>query len=226
MVAVVFLLAILTSMTIPMSRAADTLSQPTVTIPSNWKLDSATPYPNSVAEHDPLGAGLIEYSNKDTFDFVMIYYEKSLQTFAASNLQAEAETIFQRDHSITMQNSGVDTYAGVSAGYAKGIDSDIVTLELVFIKGNYYFNVYAYYDNTAQAENQVKSVINSINVAGTSPLGLDTTMLIIIIGAVAAIIVVVVVVVIVARRRKKPQQSAQPAAQNNFPPPPPLAPTT
>lgn len=226
-IAVVFLFAIMIPMAVPLTRAADTLQKPTVTLPSSdWQLTTDNAYPTDVSEHDPAGAGLLEYANQN-YDVVIIYYEKAPSTaYTSASLQAEAESIFTRDHSEAINSSGAQQFAGVNAGYAKGYDSSVPVylLELVFVKGGYYFNVYAYYDANAQAESNVNSLINSIDVPGNSLL--SGPMLYVIVGVVAAVVVIVVVVVVMRSRKKKPQQSAQPAAQDNFPPPPPSAPTT
>lgn len=220
---VIFLLATIISMTVPMSRAAESLSKPTVTLPANWTLQSESSYPNEISEHDPQGAGLLEYVDENTYDTILIYYEKAPSTtYSGPDLQAEAEAIFQRDHTESISDSGFKTVAGVSAGFAKGYDSDYdtYTLELVFVKSNYFFNAYAYYDANTQSEDKVNSLINSISVGGTSLLA--ASMLYIIIGVVAAVVVVVVVVVLVTRRKKKPpQQVMQYNPTSSSPPPPP-----
>lgn len=206
---------------LPLAKAADTLSKPAVTFPANWSLKTDNPYPTEDSEHDPAGAGLLECTDQNTYDLVMIYYEKAPSTsYTASTLKAEAESIFLRDDNENIIDSGSKQYAGVTAGYAKGYDSsvDVYLLELVFVKGSYYFNVYAYYDANAQAENKVTSLINSIDVSGTSQLGGSN--LFIIIGAIAAIIVIVVVVVLVMRKKRKQPQQAAAAPQYSYPPPP------
>ncbi len=213
---------------VPLARAAETLQKPTVTLPSSsWELTTDNAYPTDASEHDPAGAGLLEYTDNSTYDFVMIYYEKAPSTtYNSASLKAEAESIFTRDHNETIISSGTQDYAGVSAGFAKGYDSSInvYLLELVFVKGGDYFNVYAYYDANTQAESRVNSLINSINVPGNSLL--SGPMLYVIIGVIAAVIVIVVVVVVMRSRKKKPQQAAQTPAQYSYPPPPPSAPTT
>lgn len=227
-VALVFLLAIMVPVAVPLTRAQGTLSKPTVTLPSSdWKVTTDNAYPTDVSEHDPAGAGLLECTYQVTYDFVMIYYEKAPSTaYNAISLQAEAESIFTRDHNETMIDSGSSQYAGVTAGFAKGYDSglNVYLLELVFVKGGYYFNVYAYYDANAPAESRVNSLINSIDVPGNSLL--SGSMLYVIIGVVAAVVVVVVVVAVMRSRKKKPEQSAPASAQSTYPPPLPPAPTT
>ena len=203
--------------------AAATLAKPNVTIPSGWELYDETAYPNAVAEHDSQGAGLLEYENTETYDYVMIYYEnKPSQSYSSADLQSEVESIFYRDHTdLTLDESGVDTFAGVQAGYAKTYDAtyDVYHLELVLIKGNYYMNIYAVYDATNTAENTVNSLINSISVDSGLFSG---SMLYIIIGIIVVIVVVVVVLVLVMKRKKK-AVAPMPAYQGNMsiPPPPP-----
>jgi ABC-type glycerol-3-phosphate transport system permease component len=225
--AVIFLLALIIIMVAPLAQAADTISKPTVTLPMNWALTDDTPYPDSVSEYDPAGAGLLEYTDQQTYDFVMIYYEKALSIqYTAASLQAEAESIYTRDHTDSYFDSGSKQYAGVTAGYAKGYNATVGSagvyrLEVVFVKGGEYFNVYAYYDATDQAESTVTSLINSIDVSGGSLLGGSN--LYIIVGAIVAIIVVVVVVVVLVKRRKKPHQASAPEYiyPSSAPPPPP-----
>ena len=200
--------------------AAATLSKPNVTLPSGWELSDETNYPNEIAEHDEQGAGLVEYQNSETFDFVMIYYENApSDSYTSADLRSEVEGIFYRDHEdLSLGESGTTTYAGVQTGFAKAYDStyDVYHLELVMIKGNYYMNIYAVYDATNEAEDKGESLIYSIN----TDAGLGS-MLYIIIGIVVVIIVVVVVVVLLMKRKKKAAPAQMPAYQGNMPIPPP-----
>jgi hypothetical protein len=210
----IFLIFAIASLAVPVSQAAETLAKPTINLPANY------------SEFDPAGAGMVEYTDQDDYDLVRIYYEKAqVSSYTSQQLQGQAESIFESvDVSATLgiDNSGVKQYAGVSAGFAKGYDSssDTYKMELVFIKGDYYFNVHSYYDATTEDQNQMESVINSINVGGTGGVSfLGNPMLLIILGVVAAVIVVVIVVVVAKGRKKKSPQQAQ--MQNNYPPPPP-----
>lgn len=214
---VILLVATFALAALPLA-SAQSLSKPSVTIPSGWQLTDETPYPNAYAEHDSQGAGLLEYQNPTNYDGVMIYYERAPSTtYTSSDLQYEAEAIFSRDHDISYDESGVMTVAGVQAGYAKGYDStyDAYVLELVFIKDNYYINAYALYDANSQSENAVMSLLNSIGGGGL----FSGTMLFIIIGVVAAVVIVVVVVVVM-KKRKKPAVAQMPPP-SYIPPPPP-----
>jgi hypothetical protein len=222
----IFLIFAIASLAVPVSQAAETLAKPTINLPANWEQTDAKDYPNDYSEFDPAGAGMVEYTDQDDYDLVRIYYEKAqVSSYTSQQLQGQAESIFESvDVSATLgiDNSGVKQYAGVSAGFAKGYDSssDTYKMELVFIKGDYYFNVHSYYDATTEDQNQMESVINSINVGGTGGVSfLGNPMLLIILGVVAAVIVVVIVVVVAKGRKKKSPQQAQ--MQNNYPPPPP-----
>ncbi len=220
-IAVILLTAII-STAIPLYKAQQ-LSKPTVNLPSQWKLEDETPYPNAASEHDPAGAGKLEYVDQDDFDVVKIYYEKAPNTtYSNSDLEDEAVNIFQRENDLIIDESGVKTVASVSSGYAKGYDSelDTYTVEYVFIKSDYYFNIHAYYDATSEDENQAKSIMDSISVGATSPGSLfEGTNLYIVIGIIVAVVVVIIVVAVAASRRKKktPQQPVLSA----YPPPPP-----
>lgn len=199
--------------------AAASLSKPSVTLPSNWEIYDETAYPNAVSEHDNAGAGLVEYENSVTYDYVMVYYENAPSTaYTSASLKTEVVDIFNRDHEdLTITESGTKTVAGVQAGFAKSYSEtyDTYFLELVFVKGNYYINAYAVY--YADNENDVFALLNSINTDASIFSGSN---LLIIIGIVVAIVVVVVVVLFMMRR-KKSTQPMQAAAPVNFPPPPP-----
>ncbi len=220
-------------LTLPLALTA-AITVPTATLPnSNWILKSSSAYPTEPAEHDPEGAGLIEYQNQENYDFIMIYYENAVTTMSTSELQADIEGIFVRDHEdTTMTSSGIMTIAGVSAGYARGMDTldnnlQVNVLELAFQKDGEYFNVFAYYDANSESESQAMSILNSISASGsggggTSPTG-DTgisSYLIYIVIIVVAVVVVVVVLLVVLRRRKPAVQPMAPTYASPPPPPP------
>lgn len=214
---VILLVATFALAALPLT-SAQSLSKPSVTIPSGWQLVDETPYPDAYSEHDSQGAGLLKYQNPTNYDGVMIYYERAPSTtYTSSDLQYEAESIFSRDHDISYDESGVMTVAGVQSGYAKGYDStyDAYVLELVFIKDNYYINAYALYDANSQSENAVMSLLNSIGGGGL----FSGTMLFIIIGVIVAVVIVVVAVVVM-KKRKKPAVAQMPPP-SYIPPPPP-----
>ncbi len=204
---------------------AQTLSKPTVTVPSGWKLDTDTAYPNAPSELDPAGAGLLEYVNSDTDDDVAIYYEKVQENYTNSELEDAAVTLFQRDFSdYDVTDSGVVQAAGVPAGYARSYDETIDTyvLDMFFVKNNYCFNVMAIYGSSTQSRDQVTSIIDSIGVGGGT-FSLGGNLLYIIIGVIAAVIVIVAVVVVLRSRKKKTTQPQQ-IVPGNYPPPPPPPP--
>jgi len=223
-----FLLAGLILSSMPLAMAEATLAPPNVSMPnSNWEKTDSTGYPNIVAEHDPDGAGMLEYTDNTNYDVVTIFYEKAqVSSYSSSQLKTEAENIFEDyDSSDTrsLDASGTATFAGVEAGYAEGYDDTEETYitELVFIKGGYYFNVQAYYDATVQSEDNVQALINSISVSGIPG---DTTSSFpwsyVIIGVVAVVIVVLVVVMF-ARKKKSAQPQQQTPYDYPTPPPPP-----
>ncbi len=221
-----FLLAGLILSSMPLAMAAATLAPPTVSMPnSNWEETDSTSYPNTVAEHDPDGAGMLEYTDNTNHDMITIYYEKAqVSGYSSPQLKTEAENIFEEyDSSDTrsLDASGTATFAGVEAGYAEGYDDTEETYitELVFIKGGYYFNVQAYYDATTQSEEDVDALINSISVSGLPGDSTSSfTWLYAIIGVVA-VIAVIVIVIMFARKKKSAQPQQQPPY--DFPPPPP-----
>jgi len=206
--------------------ASSALTKPSVTLPADWELTEESPYPEEMSEHDPEGAGMVQYQNNINFDGVMIYYEDSLSiTYTNNQLKSEVEYIFERDHEgDEFDESGIMTVAGVSAGYAKAYDQeyDAYILELVFVKGSYYINAYAYYDANTASENAVMALLNSIGGTASppptqTPDGIFSgTNLLIIVGLIVAVVVVVVVILVV--KKKKPAQVPQ---QNYIPPPPP-----
>jgi hypothetical protein len=224
-IAVVFLLAILIPMAAPLTRAATTLAPPTVNLPNHWQQSDSTPYPDGPSEHDPAGAGMLEYTDQTNYDVVRIYYEEAqVSSYTSQQLKNEAVGIFERIDSsdtLSVDQNGTTTYAGVLAGFAKGHDETdaTYTLELVFIKGEYYFNVAAVYDDVVPSQNNVDSIVNSISLNGASAGGIPLPWLYVIIGVIAAVIVIVVAVVLLTRRKKSPQSQQQ--AQYSYPPPPP-----
>ncbi len=191
----------------PVVASAETLAKPTVTLPPDWELVYETPYPDSLSEHDPLGAGLLEYQNLKNQDGVMIYYEKAPTTvYTDAMLKAEAEEIFRLDHFGGGFNvSGVITVAGVKAGYAEVYvaDYDIYDTVLVFIKDNYYINAYAAYDANNESRTTVESILNSISVEGNGDIWgiLGGSTLAIIVGLIVTVIVVIVVVVVLKKKK-------------------------
>jgi hypothetical protein len=213
-IAVILLVTIV--LAVPVCNAVS-LSKPTVALPSNWAVTDETSYPNTYAEHDPAGAGEVTYEDSETYDFVMLYYENAVSSYSQAQLKSEAESIFHiYQANVTMTESGVMTIAGVPAGFAKGYESqyNAYELQIVMVKGNYYFNAYAGYDANSQSESKVMSLLNSINTGGSSIGGFTIW---IVIGVVAIVIVIVVVVMLVRKRKTL----SSPAKPGDLPPPPP-----
>ncbi len=214
-------------LTLPLSLAS-AITVPSVTLPnSDWIIKSSSTYPTEPAEHDPQGAGLIEYQNQQNYDFIMMYYENAVGSMSGSELKADIEHIFARDHEDTaMTSSGTMTIAGVTAGYARGMDTldnglQVNVLELAFQKDGEYFNVFAYYDANSESESQAMSILNSITVGGTAQTGADNSLFIYIGIIVVVVVVVVVVLLLVLRKRKPAAQPMAPAYAPQAPPPPP-----
>jgi hypothetical protein len=203
----VLLAACIISTVIPSSIALESLSKPTVNVPTNWRLDNETPYPNIEGEHDPEGSGLLEYVDQEDSDSVFIYYESALgMTYSNDALEAEVVAVFQKYRNDSISESGIMTVAGVSAGYAKGINSeyDYWILDLVFVENNYYIYVSAAYDPNLEDENQVTSLINSINVGAAEGEDFAAGGFIIIGAIIVVAVLVAVIVYKIMKRPKKP----------------------
>jgi hypothetical protein len=82
-----------------------------------------------------------------------------------SDLEQDADDIFQRDLGYMPDETGIMTIAGTTAGYAKGYDSDfdIYDLELVLVLDHVYVDVYAVYA-TSEVEDQILDMIDSISL--------------------------------------------------------------
>jgi len=225
--AVMFLLAGLILSAMPLAIAVATLAPPTVSLPNNWEKTDSSAYPNIVAEHDPEGAGMLEYTDNTNFDVITVFYEKAqVSSYSSSQLKTEAENIFEEydtSDTLSLDASGIATFAGVEAGYAEGRDDteDTYVTELVFIKGGYYFNVRAYYDATVQSEENVQALINSISVSGLPGDSTSSFPWLYVIIGVAAVVAVIIIVIMFARKKKSAQPPQQPSYDYPPPPPPP-----
>lgn len=136
-------------------------------VPTNWSLFSLTPYEEGLyeGEYDDQ-SGLIEYVNQVTYDSINIFYERAPKwDLTPSDLEQDADDIFQRDLGYMPDETGIMTIAGTTAGYAKGYDSefDIYDLELVLILDNVYVDVYAAYV-IPEVEDQILDMIDSISL--------------------------------------------------------------
>jgi hypothetical protein len=136
-------------------------------IPTNWSLLSLTPYEEGiyVGEYDDQ-SGLIEYVNQVTYDRIQIYYEQAPNwDLTPSDLEQDADDIFQRDLGYMPDETGIMAIAGTTAGYAKGYDPDfdLYDLELVLVLDHIYADVYASYA-TPEVEDQILDMIDSISL--------------------------------------------------------------
>jgi len=183
------------SVAIPRGSAAISLSKPIVTLPSGWSLTNQTAYPNSKgAIHDPLGCGFVEYQNSVTGETVLIFYENSMgQTYTTDQLRTDAENIYTKDFTNNFTESGIMNVAGVLAGYAQVYNSfyDLNYRELVFIKGNYYFNILALYMN---GDPSAMALVNSISTPPQQSPTQQYAIIAIVIVVVAGVLVSVMVI--------------------------------
>jgi hypothetical protein len=145
------------------------LPRPMIDIPtnSNWSLFSLTPYEEGLyeGEYDDQ-SGFIEYANQVTYDSIQIYYERAPEwDLTSSDLEQDADYIFQRDIGYIPDETGIMAIAGTTAGYAKGYDSefDVYDLELVLVLDHVYMDVYAFY-TTPEVEDQILDMIDSISL--------------------------------------------------------------
>jgi len=136
-------------------------------LPTDWSLLSLTPYEEEIyeGEYDDQ-SGLIEYVNQVTYDSIQIFYEQAPNwDLTPSDLEQDADDIFQRDLGYTPDETGIMAIAGTTAGYAKGYDFefDIYDLELVLVLDHVYVDVYAGYA-TPEVEDQILNMIDSISL--------------------------------------------------------------
>jgi hypothetical protein len=185
---------------VPITALAKWLPKPNVDLPDNWFMEQEAPYTDYAAWHDPEGAGYVKYANKEGDGLLYIYYESALgKTYSNDELKDEAIMVFEATHEDPIADSGVMTVAGVSAGYvAIYYQENVIYLGLVFVKNNYYFDANAIY-STSEAETEVMSVLNSLDVSAAGiPLE-------IIAGSIIVVVVVAVVVLILFKKRKNTQ---------------------
>ena len=136
-------------------------------LPTDWSLLSLTPYEEEIyeGEYDDQ-SGLIEYVNQVTYDSIQIFYEQAPNwDLTPSDLEQDADDIFQRDLGYTPDETGIMAIAGTTAGYAKGYDFefDIYDLELVLVLDHVYVDVYAGYA-TPEVEDEILDMIDSISL--------------------------------------------------------------
>jgi hypothetical protein len=149
--------------------SASSLPQPKVSLPPNWTLKGEVPYPNAAGVHDPQGSGLLTYEANDSLAMVDIYYESSLnRTYSAESLLNESVWLMTTSWKLSVNYSSVMTVAGVSAGYASHRYKLGGALDLVvFVKGNYYFDIDMSYAVGSPHEAELWSILNSINFGTT-----------------------------------------------------------
>lgn len=211
LIAVILIVTVI-STAIPLCRAEESLYPPAVTLPTRWAETSETSYPNVSSENDPVGAGMIEFSDRDDYDIVQIYYEKAqVSSYTSQQLKSQVVAVFQRLSSggtLSVNESGTTEYAGVSAGFAigYGASNDTRTMVVIFVKDGCYFKVQAFYDATTEDRNQVDSLINSIKIseaeAEPEQPFFGSAVFWVIIGVVAAVSVAVVFALGATRKRK------------------------
>jgi hypothetical protein len=227
MVVCLFLVLTIFSM-YPLGATAETLSQPTVTIPSNWYLTSnSVSYPNKVGVHDSTGSGLLQYFQNSELGGVSIYYEKTYSSYTSTELANEAlnlynswssaETNAPNPEQITPYNVG-----GWTAGCYRGTSSDRTTnyLVIVFVANGYYIDIYSTFPPSTDTANEAVDLIKSISVPISdvtvtpnytySPSPDYTYILELVIAAIIVVVIVVVIVVAVRKRKpkKEPEQQA------------------
>ncbi len=216
---VIFLLTIVSfAATVP--SVAATISKPSTTLPKNWEVDYEIEYPKTKSEHDLDGAGLIKYENLATFDEIIIRYERAPSTtYTSASLKEEAIDIFngRNQKGLAVSENGTMAVASAQAGFAKSYSYayDTYFLELVFVKGDYYINAYAIYN--ADNENEIFTILNSLNTETSLVSGSN---LLIIIVIVAAIIGIIFIAVVVMQKKKNAPPPVQ-VIPETIPPPSP-----
>lgn len=184
------------------SSVAATISKPSTTLSKNWEVDYEIEYPKAKSEHDLEGAGLIKYENSATFDDIIIRYERAPSiAYTSASLKEEAIDIFnsRNQKGLAISENGTMTVANVQAGFAKSYSYayDTYFLELVFVKGDCYINAYAIYN--ADNENEIFTILNSLNIENSLVSGSN---LLIIIVIIATIIGVIFISVFIMRKKK------------------------
>jgi hypothetical protein len=205
----IFMFCCTISILIPSVVAAESVSKPTVTLPSTggWYLSEDIPYPDAAdtGVYDSAGLGLLKYWATQTDSSVFIWYESALgSTWTAAQLEDESYDIHDwywgEDYPVWAD--GQWTVAGTSAGYTKGWDEAASTdsLAVVLVKNDVYVFITALYE--WDAEDEVMSIINSLEVPAAG-FAVDGLIIYLVIGLVAA---AAVIVAVVFWRRKKPKE--------------------
>jgi hypothetical protein len=136
-------------------------------VPAGWGLLGLTPYEEGLymGEYDDQ-SGAIEYVNQNTYDVISIFYERAPKwDLTASDLERDADNIFQRDLQYLPDETGIMMVAGTWAGYARGYDLEfeLYDLEIILVLDDVYLDVYAGYASP-EAEDEIMDMINSISL--------------------------------------------------------------
>lgn len=195
--------------------AAQSLSPPTVVLPSDWALQESIPYPESTNYIHDSGAGELLYTNTEGSASVFVFYENALGiTYSNSALTDEAVNIYNlyesKNITIPMTDSGTMPLAGTTAGYAKGNDStaNIYEYSIVLVKGTYYIDIFVVYPGDPTIASQISSLIDSISVSTSSSNNNNDAL----IGGIIILIIIVLaiaVAVLLVNRRKTKKQTRQ-----------------
>jgi hypothetical protein len=213
----------------PLGVTAQTLSEPTVTVPSNWYLTSdSTAYPNLEGVHDSTGAGLLQYFQNSYLGSVQIFFEKTYNSYTSTELANEALNLYNSWSSASTNAKNpeqIPSYyvGGWTTGCYRGTSDDRTTnyLVVVFVANGYYIDIYSTYPPNSDTAQEALDLIGSINVpiissdSGTpnssTPYyytGYDYTTIAELV-IIAIIVIVIVVVIAVAVRKRKPKKEPE-----------------
>ena len=158
---VIFVSSLLLLTALPLAHA---LAQPTYSLPSGWSLKSQTPYPQLTGIHDPQGAGQMIFEPNDHEAIVAVNYENSLgATYSNASLAEQATSILATYQNITGALSGDMAVSGVIGGYCITQEGNNYYWTFVFVKGNYYFDIYWGVNPASGQEMNVIKLIDSLN---------------------------------------------------------------
>ena len=142
-VGILLVLSFLFLIAVPIGNA---LLKPTVTLPANWYLKSETAYPSLKGIHNPQGAGQMAFESNDSADFVVVNYENLMgQSYSIASLTEDATSILAEYQNETVAgniSSGNISISGIISGYCQHTQSGESYWEFVWVRGNYYFDVY------------------------------------------------------------------------------------
>lgn len=137
-------------------------------VPFLWNISGLTPYEEKIFPWEyNHHSGMIEYYDNTTFDIIQIYYEPAPEReLTSSDVEQDANDIFQRELDYTPDETGIINIAGTTAGYAKGYDHlyDVYQLQVILVLDQIYMHVYALYDAIPIVEDRIMDIIDSISV--------------------------------------------------------------